>query len=134
MLIFESTRMFPIILYGKKTLNIARETQLQAVQEMFNDYLVKGKICTQRKRTEFLLEQKLRFEKELMKAGDEFNEKIINAYEKADKIQVPELKKKQVELISNSIKTYNTLSHQLQDEFQNILNEAVQIKDFLSTP
>lgn len=131
-LIFESARILPIMMYGKKTLNIAWETHVQAVQEILNDYLVKRKICIQRERTEFLLEQKLGLEKALMKSGNDFNENIIKSYEKADKIKVPELKKKYIEFINNSIGSYHALALQLQGEFQEILNEGrLRYKGFI---
>ncbi len=62
----------------------------------------------------------------MMKAADEFNQRVMAAYESAEKITVPRLKEKYLELIDDSIESFHNLAHQLKDQFQNILNEGVE--------
>ncbi len=112
--------------FREKALKVAREAQLQSIQEMFNDYLVKGKTQIRRGRAEFVLDQKIRLERTMMKATDDFNDKVTVAYEKADKISIPELKKKNIELIHDTIESYHALILELQAQFQSILSEGVQ--------
>ncbi len=112
--------------FREKAIRIARDAQILAIEEMYNDYLVKGKTFIRRERTEFVLDQKLRMERELLKASDEFNQQIMISYESAEKIKLPRLREKQLELIDDSIDSFHNLATQLKEQFQNILNEGVQ--------
>ncbi|MDM8523751.1 hypothetical protein QUF80_10305 [Desulfococcaceae bacterium HSG8] len=112
--------------FREKALEIARDAQLQSIREMYEDFLIKGKTHVRRERAEFVLEQKIYLENILIKATDDFNAKMTETYEKAEKIAIPELKKKNIELIYDTIDRYHALVASLQDQFQNILNEGVK--------
>ncbi len=112
--------------FREKAIKIARDAQLLAITEMHNDFLIKGKTGIRRERTEFVLDQKIRLENELMKAADDFNQRVMTAYQNAEKITVPRLKEKYLELIDDSIESFHSLAHQLKHQFQNILNEGVE--------
>ena len=51
--------------FRERALRIAKETQLQALQETYNQFLVKGKGKFRRDRAEFFAEQALILEKEI---------------------------------------------------------------------
>lgn len=112
--------------FRENAIRIARDAQIMAIEEMYNDYLVKGKTFIRRERTEFVLEQKIRMERELLKASDEFNQQVMSSYEAAEKIKLPRLREKQMELIEDSIESFHNLAKQLKEQFQGILNEGVQ--------
>jgi len=112
--------------FRERALKIAREVQIQTIEEMYNDYLVKGKTGIRADRARFVLSQKIMLEQNLMLGTEDFNAKVMEAYARADKIQLAELKEKKLQLINATIESYHDLALQLQQHFQNILNEGVQ--------
>ncbi len=112
--------------FRERALKIAREVQIQTIEEMYNDYLVKGKTGIRADRAKFVLSQKIMLEQNLMLATEDFNANVMEAYAHADKVPIPELKEKNMQLIYATIDSYHDLALQLQQHFQNILNEGVQ--------
>ena len=112
--------------FREKALKIAREAQLLAIEEMYNDFLAKGKTSIRRERAGYILEQKVILERKIIELSDEFNQAIIEAYEKADKIKINFLREQYLEELNGSIESFHSLGKQLKDQFQNIINEGVK--------
>lgn len=112
--------------FRETALKIARDAQLKSIEEMYNDYLVRGKTTIRRERAEFVLEQKNMLEDRLMTLSDQFDLRVLQAYKKAELIPNEKLKSKKLEMIDDAIESYHSLTQQLQEEFQNILNEGVK--------
>ncbi|MEE4357083.1 MAG: hypothetical protein V2I97_11495 [Desulfococcaceae bacterium] len=112
--------------FREKALGIARDAQLQAIQEMYNDYLVRGKIPIRRERAEFVLEQKMMLENRVSILSQEFETSLMKNYEQAEKIHIPSLKSRKMQMLDDTIDEYFNLVDQLRNSFKEILDEGVE--------
>ncbi len=112
--------------YREKALQIVKDAQLQSIEEMYNDWLISGKIDIRGRRAEVVLEQKNVLEAKIMELSNQFEDRILQEMERAEKLKNPMLREKKIRMVEASIESYYNLTHQLQAEFQNILNEGVK--------
>lgn len=112
--------------FKETALRVLRDTQLQAMREMCKDQLIKWEMPRKRELTEFVMEQKIQLEHRLMALNDEINDRIMHAYEKAEKIPIPALQERAVEQVYATIDSYHEMAGRLQKQFQDIINEAAR--------
>ncbi|QTA81763.1 Uncharacterized protein dnl_41120 [Desulfonema limicola] len=112
--------------FRERALEIARNAQLRAIEEMYNDYLVRGKIPIRRERSEFILEQKKMLENRLMQLVNEFENSLVAEYERAENISIPSLKNRKFDMLEKTIENYYELIDKLRDHFREILDQGVE--------
>jgi len=112
--------------FREKALRIGRDAQLRAIEEMYNDYLVRGKIPIRRERAEFVLEQKMMLENRVMTLSHEFESTMMTNYEKAEKIHIPSLKSRKMDMLDKTIENFYDLINQLRVHFREILDQGVE--------
>lgn len=113
--------------FRKRALELIRKHQLQALQEVYNQYLVQGKADIRRNTMEFMLQKRLELETVLDAKYNEFIESRIFQYEKADKIPVQSLKKMEIERLDDATIGFKNLADKLVREFERIVEEAIKV-------
>ncbi len=108
-----------------KAMQIDHQAQLQGIQEMYNDFLIKGKAKIRKDRAEFFQHQLEILMTNLTSKSQDFGERIGVSYQKLDAIEVPFLKDRQEQLIQNVVEGYYETAEKLIDNFRNILNEEI---------
>ncbi|MEZ4529134.1 MAG: hypothetical protein R2941_24745 [Desulfobacterales bacterium] len=112
--------------FRENALRIARNAQLQAIEEMYNDYLVRGKVPIRRERAAFVAEQRNILETHLQNLSEEFEISMMISYKKAEQISIPSMKDRKLEMLDNTITDYYDLIRQLKENFRQILDESVE--------
>lgn len=108
-----------------RVLQTFHDAQIQVIQEMYNEFLIKGKAELRKDRAEFFQEQMNDLITAINEKSRDFLKKIESEYEHLKEISVPFLREKQEKFIEKNVERYyETLNH-LQDNFRNILNEEV---------
>jgi len=115
--------------FREETFEILRSTQIQAIKEMCKDHLIKCDTPRKRELAEFVMEEKSRLEDKLMNLTEDFHARITRAYESAEKLPIPELKNRAMDRIYETIDSYHTMSSQLQQRFQRIIDDAARRYD-----
>ncbi len=108
-----------------KAMQVDHQAQLQGIQEMYNDFLIKGKAKIRKDRAEFFQQQLDILLTNLSQKSQEFGERISGAYEKLGAIKIPFLHERQEQLIQTIITGYYDTAEKLIKNFQNILNEEI---------
>lgn len=111
--------------FQRKAIEIAHEAQLQGIQEMYNDFLVKGKAKIRKERSEFFQQQFEHLMTTLSYKSQEFSERMNTAFQQLEKLNHDFLKKHQEELIERIIEGYYETVGKLIQNFQNILDEEI---------
>ena len=108
-----------------QAIQIAHEAQLQGIQEMYNDFLIKGKAKIRKDRAEFFQQQFEDLMTNLSNKSQEFSGRINAAYKQLEKVNIEFLKERQEQLIHNIVNGYYDTAEKLIRNFQNILNEEI---------
>lgn len=108
-----------------RVLQTFHDAQIQVIQEMYNEFLIKGKAELRKDRAEFFQEQMNDLVTVINEKSRDFLKKIELEYKQLEEISVPFLRKKQETFIEESVDRYYETLNQLQDNFRNILNEEV---------
>lgn len=109
-----------------RAIQIAHEAQLQAIQEMYNDFLVQGKAKIRKDRAEFFQAQMDNLLTTLTTKSQEFINRMHSAYQQLNNIQVEGLKKRQEKLMNSIADGYYETVEKLITAFQRILDEEIQ--------
>ena len=112
--------------FREKALKIAKESQLQSIQEIYNDFLVRGKGDIRGDRVVFFARKLQELEAEISGINDSFSAFIQEQQAKLDKISVPLLKQHAEKRIEKSMERFFDTVDKLMADFQNILNEEVK--------
>lgn len=112
--------------FREKALKIARQSQIQAISEMYQDYLIRGKIPIRRERAEFVITQKIMLENRVTSLSLEFEANMVKHYELAEKIQIPSMKSLKFEMLDKTIENFFDLINELRENFRAILDEGVE--------
>ena len=86
--------------FREKALKIAKESQLQAIKETYNDFLVTGKGAIRKDRSVFFAKQFHELEVEINKITSMFYQLIEEQHANMNKISIPflkEMEKKRIE-------------------------------------
>jgi len=111
--------------FQMRAIQIAHEAQLQGVQEMYNDFLVKGKAKIRKDRAEFFQQQMETLLTSVSNKSQEFTERMRGAYQQLESINVEKLKERQERLIDNISDGYYETVEKLIKNFQQILDEEI---------
>ena len=112
--------------FREKALKIAKESQLQSIKEIYNDFLVTGKGTIRKDRTVFFAKQLQELEVAISKITSMFYQLIEEQHANMDKISIPFLKEMEEKRIVESTGRFNDTVAKLMADFQNILNEEVK--------
>ena len=112
--------------FREKALKIAKESQLQSIQEIYNDFLVRGKGDIRGDRVVFFARKLQELEVEISDINDSFSVFIQEQQAKLDKISVPLLKQHAEKRIEKSMERFFDTVDKLMTDFQNILDEEVK--------
>jgi hypothetical protein len=112
--------------FQMRAIQVAQEAQLQAIQEMYNDFLVQGKAKIRKDRAEFFQGQMDTLLTSLTNKSQEFTNRMHTAYQQLSNIQVEGLKKRQEKLINSIADGYYETVEKLIKSFQRILDEEIQ--------
>ena len=112
--------------FREKALKIAKESQLQSIQEIYNDFLVRGKGDIRGDRVVFFARKLQELEVEISDINDSFSAFIQEQQAKLDKISVPLLKQHAEKRIEKSMERFFDTVDKLMTDFQNILDEEVK--------
>ena len=111
--------------FQMRAIQIAHEAQLQGIQEMYNDFLVKGKAKIRKDRAEFFQSQMEALLTTVSVKSQDFTERMRGAYQHLDSITVEKLKDRQERLIDNIADGYYETMEKLIKNFQGILDEEI---------
>jgi len=111
--------------FQMRAVQIAHEAQLQAIQEMYNDFLVQGKAKIRKDRAEFFQQQFENLMTTLAHKSQEFSERIKSAYQQVETINIDSLKKRQERLVDTIADGYYETVEKLIRSFQRILDEEI---------
>jgi paraquat-inducible protein B len=111
--------------FQMQAIQIAHEAQLQGIQEMYNDFLIKGKAKIRKERAEFFQEQFEDLMTNLTNKSQEFSGRINASYKQLEKMDTEFLRERQEQLIHNIVDGYYDTAEKLIRNFQNILNEEI---------
>ncbi len=111
--------------FQMQAIQIAHEAQLQGIQEMYNDFLVKGKAKIRKDRAEFFQQQLENLMDNIARKSQNFSERINGAYQQLETILVDSLRERQEGLIETIADGYYETVAKLIKHFQNILNEEI---------
>ena len=112
--------------FRERVLKSAREAQLQSIQDMFNDYMVKGKTIVRKERLEFYTEQFNILMASVIKASDIFEKETQKAWEESEK-SIPLIKEKKQKMIEQMISDFFATVEKLKKDFLNILDENIKV-------
>jgi hypothetical protein len=108
-----------------RAIRVAHEAQLQAIQEMYNDFLVQGKAKIRKDRSEFFQEQYENLMMTLANKSQEFTCRMNAGYQQLEAITVESLRKRQERLIGTIADSYYETVEKLIRNFQRILDEEI---------
>lgn len=111
--------------YQIRAIQVAHEAQLQAIQEMYNDFLIQGKAKIRKDRSEFFQEQYENLMLTLTNKSQEFTSRINTSYQQLEAITVESLRKRQERLIGTIADSYFETVEKLIRNFQRILDEEI---------
>jgi len=111
--------------YREKALKMLKESQLQAIQEKYNQFLQTGKTIIRKDSGIFFAEQLNIFEKAIDKICEVSYQRIEEQYDNLNNIRVPFLKTlAEKRLEENSVQFHETIE-KLMFSFRHILDEGV---------
>lgn len=112
--------------FREKALKMAKESQLQTIKEIFNDFLVANKGTIRKDRAVFFAKQLQELEMEINKITSIFYQDIEEQYANLDRISIPFLKEMEEKRIEESAGRFKDTVDKLMLDFKNILNEEVK--------
>ena len=108
-----------------KALQIDHQAQIQGIQEMYNDFLVKGKAKIRKDRAEYFQQQLELLLNSLTKKSQEFSQEMEAAYQKLESVKVDFLRERQEQLIQTVVAGYYETAEKLIANFRKILDEEI---------
>jgi hypothetical protein len=111
--------------FQMRAIQVAHEAQLQGIQEMYNDFLIKGKAKIRKDRAEFFQQQFEELMTNLSAKSQDFSARIDAAYKQMEGMTVELLQTRQEQLIKHIVDGYYDTAEKLIRNFQNILNEEI---------
>lgn len=112
--------------FREKALKIAKESQLHAIKETYNNFLVIGKTTIRKDRAVFFAEQLHELEVEINKINNKSYQGIEEQYAKLDRISRPFLRELEEKRIEESAGRFKDTIDKLLSDFINILDEEVK--------
>lgn len=112
--------------FREKALKLVKEAQLQCIQEIYNDFLERGKAKIRRDRTEFYLMQRNILQDAVNRECQKFTESITREFSRIDTITIPELKNREKERLYLMIESYHRTVRLLMEDFEEILYEKIR--------
>jgi hypothetical protein len=109
----------------KRFLQIVRETQVQSLTEMCNQYLVKEKATIRADVASFLFQKKQELQDEMDQIMEEFLERMEVKLEKLETLKNPKLKAVREEQLVRDIESFAELQQELVNRFHKIISEGV---------
>jgi hypothetical protein len=111
--------------FEMRAIQIAHEAQLQGIQEMYNEFLVKGKAKIRKDRSEFFQQQLEDLLTNLSTKSQEFSGHLNTMYQQLEKLSVEFMKHRQEQLIETIVEGYYETVEKLIKNFQRILDEEI---------
>jgi hypothetical protein len=111
--------------FEMRAIQIAHEAQLQGIQELYNEFLVKGKAKIRKDRSEFFQQQLEDLMTNLSNKSQDFTAHLNASYQQLEKISVDFMRKRQEQLVETIVDGYYETVEKLIKNFQNILNEEI---------
>jgi hypothetical protein len=108
-----------------RALQIAHEAQLQGIQEMYNEFLIKGKAKIRKDRSEFFQQQLEDLLTTLSTRSQDFTGRLNAAYQQLEQISVDFMRQRQEQLMETIIDGYYETVAKLVKNFQCILDEEI---------
>ncbi|WP_353571987.1 hypothetical protein [Candidatus Albibeggiatoa sp. nov. BB20] len=112
--------------FREKALSLARTAQLQAIEEVFNDFLLKGKTNIRAERHQFFNARLTELRRDKERTVQLFHEDIEKAYNRLENIKHEKLRQKEEERIDSMIARFYDIFESLENDFNKILNENVK--------
>lgn len=111
--------------YQIQAVQIAHQAQLQAIQEMYNDFLIKGKAKIRKDRSEFFQQQYEQLMRTLSQKSLDFTAQMDASYQQLASVKVDKLRDRQEALIDTIAESYYATVGKLIYNFQRILDEEI---------
>lgn len=111
--------------FRRQVLTMTRETQIQALKEACNQYLIKGKSAIRADTGSFLLAKAAELEADVNRIFDEFTNDIAERWKKAEAIEIPQIRKTRLEQLDKDYSRFAKLQDELLNKFLHIVSEGV---------
>jgi hypothetical protein len=112
--------------FRTRTLKILRESQIQTLQEVFNNYLVQGKAGLRADTAVFLTQKKRELESEIQTLWNENVEQLTQEFDRAAGISNDRLRDLTLERLDDRMIGFAELVKKLIGDFDNIASEAIR--------
>lgn len=111
--------------FRRRVLSMVRETQLQALKESCNQYLVTGKAAVRADMGKFLAAKAADLALEVDNTYAEFTKQMEKRWEEAESIRVPRIRQIRLEQLDKDLIRFARLKDQLSEKFIDIASEGV---------
>jgi endonuclease III-like uncharacterized protein len=111
--------------FRKKALEKVRETQVQSLTEVCNQYLVRQKAEIRANTAQFLMSKALELQQEMDRLLDKFIAQMEVNFEKLDSIKNPILRKTRELQLERDLEGFANQQALLMERFQRIVSEGV---------
>lgn len=111
--------------FRKRALTMMRETQIQSMQEMCNQYLVQEKAQGRAETATFLMAKKAEMQEQVDRIFDSFMTSMDNKINEIDKYKSPAVRAIREQQLERDLINFGEMQAQLMDKFQRIVSEGV---------
>ena len=111
--------------FRRQVLYMVRQSQMQALKESCNQYLVKGKAAIRADVGRFLLARAAELEAQVNDIFDDFTEDMSRRWEKAESIKSAKIRDIRLKQLDKDFERFAQLQDQLLDKFLKIVSEGV---------
>jgi hypothetical protein len=111
--------------FRRKALEKVRETQVQSLTEVCNQYLVRQKAEIRANTAQFLTSKAVELQKEMDKLLDEFMQQMEINFQKLDTIKHPLLRETREKQLIRDVEGFSEQQAMLVERFQRIVSEGV---------
>lgn len=111
--------------FRQEVLKMSKQTQIQALKETCNEYLIQGKAASRAETAKLLMSKAQELESELNRVGDYYDKEIEEKYEKYSQIKHPGLRQKREKQLEESIDGFLRLQNEILQKFRDIVSEGV---------
>lgn len=111
--------------FRQEVLKMVKQTQVQALKETCNEYLIQGKAASRAETAKLLISKAQELESEINRIGDYYDKEIEEKYVKYSQIQHPGLRQKREKQLEESIDGFLKLQNEILQKFRNIVSEGV---------
>lgn len=112
--------------FRERALRMVRETQMQAMQEAFNQFLVQGKAQIRSDTAAFMTEKRQDLQVQINSLFSKFIVTMEKEYEEAETIKNDLLRNSQIERLDEQVLGFKNLIDKLVKDFENIASEAIK--------